>query len=131
MYSGVRLLLVTDNPAKALNYMLECTEDDAPAWVRAITLPEQILAIPDGMKCQGLWFNGRKNSHQAMNAWRDRRRGGGLRPLKDADWDRIVQFSAKRRIAAGARLPEEPQAEPVDHRPPEQIKDLVLSQRWK
>lgn len=126
MHDVVRLCIITDNPARALGYMFECDEADRPAWVRIITEPDLILMIPDGVKCQGLWFNGRKASRAAMAAWRERRRLGGLVSLKDTDWDKIVRFIAGRNKAAQPEIP----AEPVDRRPPEPLRDLVLSQRW-
>ncbi|SMD18567.1 hypothetical protein [Rhizobium sp. RU36D] len=118
--------LVTEDPGRAFWQALRCTPSGAPSWVVAISNPHEIMIIPDGVKCLGIWFSSRKFRSDAEDAWVARRLMGGIVALEDADWERMAAWTP------GGDAAEMPHLNtPQLKTPPKQeISDLVQSQRW-
>lgn len=139
----VLFILVTDRPEEALADALCCAMSDKPHWVHLTSDPLEILDIPNGTKCHGLWYSSRARMSPAEQAWRERRLYGGLDCLSDDDHARISAWIEKHKAriraqldAAAARIVEAANSAPVDEpksvlpHPQPEIQNLVLSQRW-
>lgn len=126
------ITLVTENADMAFWTALRCTPFDAPAWVAAITGPDEIMALPDGVKCLGLWFSSRKFRSEAEQAWIARRLMGGVVALDDTDWKRLTDWMAARASADVGDGSADTRGDlPTGtHVPHPDLRDLVMSQRW-
>lgn len=134
MSDQIFLTIVTNDPEKAIVEALDCPIEDKPKWLRLMSEPMEILRIPSGTKCYGVFFFGRKHLSGAELAWRDRRLEGGLDYLSDQDWDRINawvdRYRAKKRgDGIEPTPPEEDRRSMLPHPQPE-LRNLVLTQRW-
>lgn len=141
-----RMVLVTDAPHQALAGFLGCAFTNKPRWLRVVFDPVDILKIPDGTKCRGMWFHRRTG---AEFAWWERRDRGGLVWLNDADLDFIADWIAETMAAMEARAaaypdriaapdaqasdakPEAPALLPAIAKAKPEIENLILSQRWR
>ncbi|MDX1166621.1 hypothetical protein GOL87_06485 [Sinorhizobium medicae] len=108
MSEGVRLYIVTDDPARACLAVIGCHSTELPPIFRIVTGPEQIAAIPNGARCIGYWFSWKVHhpSHAQM-AWEELRAGDGdRRPigLDDKFFQLVDEWNAKRRKAESERL---------------------------
>jgi len=131
MSDRIFLTIVTNDPEKAIVEALDCPIEDKPKWLRLMSDPVDILAIPKGTKCFGVFFSGRKRLTGAELAWRDRRMSGGLDYLADQDWDRILAWIERYRVKKRGDVPDAPE----EHRsilphPQPELQKLVLTQRW-
>jgi hypothetical protein len=126
----VRLYLITDNPTRALAYMFGCAETNKPSWAKVVSDPDEILLIPDGAKCHGVWFTNRKHKTDSERSWVERRLMGGIAALDDSDWNKLFAWLAKRSAKPTADIPEIIEDIPELRVPPDEIRNLVQSQRW-
>lgn len=100
--SDVRLYIVTNNPLRALGDMLACATTNAPKWVRVVSDPLDIMELPNGAKCQGLWYGPGTSVEESM--WIERRARGGIFFLSDDDRDRIDAWVERHKAAIDAAL---------------------------
>ncbi|MEQ1403855.1 hypothetical protein ABK249_02820 [Neorhizobium sp. Rsf11] len=138
MPDQIFLTIVTNDPDEAIADALCCAMTNKPKWVRVVSDPIDVLKLPNGTKCVGLWYSGRKHLSGAELAWRERRMAGGLEFLTDDDHRRIASWIERNKArmrgeTVDAALPSRPQQDDkpsvLPHPQPE-LQNLILSQRW-
>ena len=128
MMHAIRFTIVTDNIELALAHLLGCARTNVPPFIQALDDFEQILAIPDGMKCRGQWYSPRGQS-PAEHAWRERRHKGGIAFISSEDEDRILDWLKRRRERSAEAPSSSELVVPLARSEPE-ISNIVLTQRW-
>lgn len=101
-----RLTLVTDDVRRAEMHFFGRA---APRWAHVTDDPLEILQLPNGAKCFGLWFSPRNKRSFAEQSWIERRCDGGIVLLSDEDW---AKFFAWRDGAPQETVPATPVVEP-------------------
>lgn len=111
--------IITDEPVVAMIDLFEVTPNTKPRWLRVVSDPATILALPNGSKCRAQWYSPRGRT-LADRAWRERRLAGGLDFISEDDeaW-----------ILANLKTVEPPAA-PI-RRPEPELQNMILTQRWK
>ena len=105
--AGIRLYIVTDDPARAALAVVACCLSEVPKFIRIVTEAPEIRAIPDGACCIGQWFEWRDlRPSEAQLAWQEFRalRGDKVEGVGKALFERIDEWNAKRRVAERERL---------------------------
>lgn len=110
MTQPIRFTVITDDPFRAACVMFGGA-DDVPPFVRIISKPEDIIALPKGTLCFGRWFSAGSPAERAFEAmhWR-----GMLAFADSAFFDRLYAWLARRDEARARR------AQGVDSAPDEQ-----------
>ncbi|MEI2299317.1 hypothetical protein [Ensifer sp. MJa1] len=105
--AGIRLYIVTDDPARAALAVVACFVTEVPDFIRIVTDANEIRAIPDGARCIGHWFEWRdQRPSEAQLAWQELRalRADQVEGVSKAFFERIDEWNAKRRAAERKRL---------------------------
>ena len=50
-----KLTIVTDHPAMAARFVLDCYPQDLPGWIVIVTRPEDVTALPHGALVLPFW----------------------------------------------------------------------------
>ena len=117
MSDGIRLYIVTDDPAEAAISEIGCLLSEVPSFICIVTTPAMIRAIPNGSRCIGRWFRwSDKRPTPEQLAWLDRREAGGIEGVSAAFYARIDEWNDKRR-AAEAEILAEALAERAEFQP--------------
>lgn len=102
--TDVRLTIVTTRPRAAMRQVFGA-DMAVPSWIAIVSEPSACGAIPDGMRCLGIFYEPRGAESALEKAWHRRRRGGGVCGMTGADLLKLKAWAEKRGGSTDALLP--------------------------
>jgi hypothetical protein len=97
MFDGIRLVIATDQPKAALDYVLGVSLVERPDWCLVTSDPDVIRKIPDGLPGTGYFFKDIESP--ASLAFADRRAMGNFAGLSADVLTRLEEWRDKRAAA--------------------------------
>jgi hypothetical protein len=99
MSEPIRLVIVTDNPAKAAPAIFGMALSQLPGWVLVMTDWQEVGQIEDGAPCMAIWFQKAGFVTLAEHTWRERRQAVKLDDDFQRHFDRVTVWLEKRDAA--------------------------------
>lgn len=122
-----KLTIVTDHPAMAARFVLDCYPQDLPGWIVIVTRPEDVTALPHGALVLPFWTHADDKPPLSKLLMLERKAAGtlsvGITAGQNAYLDRLI---AERRAASDAHVA----APPASLSPPPAAPARPLSSRW-
>ena len=131
----VLLYIVTNDQMAGARSVMHCALDMIPGWVRIVSEPKEIAALPAGAKCIGIWSSKRGHRSMAEWAWIERRERGDLDVgMTGEEIDKLQAWIAKRAAGSAAAASDATQEHLDIHTEsvavPRAAYEQPVSQRW-